>query len=189
MLARYQRTLRSFCRDTRGVAAIEMAFVALLLVVTVLNGVDVGLYAYKSMEVKNAAQVGAQAAWKTCYDSSSMLPATQNCAGLNNAITTAIQSTTLGTAVTLASGYPQEGYYCANSSGALQSVGSLSNKPANCSAAGNANVAPGDYIQVAVSYPYASLFPGLTVLSHWVSHPLRQQAGCAWISRCASDKN
>ena len=164
MLEPSQRTLRSFCRDTRGVAAIEMAFVALLLVVTVLNGVDVGLYAYKNMEVKNAGQVGAQAGWKTCYDSSSMLPATQNCAGLNSAITTAIQSTSLGTAVTLASGYPQEGYYCANSSGALQSVGSLSNKPKNCSAAGNSNVAPGDYIQVAVTYPYAPLFPGLTVM-------------------------
>lgn len=164
MLERSQRTLRSLCHDTRGVAAIEMAFVALLLVVTVLNGVDVGLYAYKNMEVENAAQVGAQAAWQTCYDSSSMLPATQNCVGLNNAITTAIQSTTLGTAVTIASGYPTEGYYCVNSSGALQSVGSLSNKPANCSAAGNSNVAPGDYIQVGVSYRYVSLFPGLTVL-------------------------
>jgi Flp pilus assembly protein TadG len=164
MLNRHQRTLGSFCRDERGVAAIEMAFVALILIVAVLNGVDAGLYAYKKMEVENAAQVGAQAAWKTCYDTSSMLPATQNCAGLNGAITTAIQSTSLGTAVTLASGYPQEGYYCANGSGALQSVGSLNNKPANCSAAGNANVAPGDYIQVAVSYPYTSLFPGLTVL-------------------------
>ena len=56
MLERYQRTLRSLCHDTRGVAAIEMAFVALLLVVTVLNGVDVGLYAYKNMEV---AECGA----------------------------------------------------------------------------------------------------------------------------------
>ena len=164
MLQREQRTLRSFCRDERGVAAVEMAFVALLLIVGLLNGVDVGLYAYKKMEVENAAQVGAQAAWKTCYDSSSMLPATQNCIGLNNAITTAIQSTSLGTAIKLISGYPKEGYYCANASGALQSVGSVSNKPANCSAAGNANVSPGDYIQVGVSYPYTSLFPGLTVM-------------------------
>lgn len=157
--------LRLFYRDTRGVAAIEMGLTGLMLVLGVLNVVDFGIYAYKKMEVANAAQVGAQAAWKTCYDASSMLPATQNCAGLNAAITTAIQSTSLGTGATLAAGYPQEGYYCANTSGALQAVGSLSSKPANCSAAGNASVAPGDYIQVAVTYRYASLFPNLTVMS------------------------
>jgi hypothetical protein len=94
-----------------------------------------------------------------------MLPATQNCAGLNGAITTAIQSTSLGTTVKLASGYPTEGYYCVNTSGVLQSVGSLSSKPANCSAVGNSNVAPGDYIQVAVTYSYAPLFSNLTVMA------------------------
>ena len=163
MLARYQAKLRLFCHDTRGVAAIEMGLAGIMLVLAVLNVVDVGVYAYKKMEVANAAQVGAQAAWNTC-PLSSMLPATQNCAGLNGAITTAIQSTSLGSGVTLAAGYPQEGYYCANTSGALQAVGSLSSMPANCSAAGNANVEPGDYIQVGVTYRYASLFPNLTVM-------------------------
>jgi hypothetical protein len=94
-----------------------------------------------------------------------MLPATQNCAGLNAAITTAIQSMSLGTGVTLAAGYPLEGYYCLNASGALQVVGSLSSKPVDCSAAGNPGVAPGDYIQVAVTYKYAPLFRNLTVMS------------------------
>jgi TadE-like protein len=163
MLARYQTKLRLFCRDTRGVAAIEMGLAGMMLVLAVLNVVDVGVYAYKKMQVANAAQVGAQAAWNTC-DLSSLLPATQNCPGLNATITTAIQSTSLGTAVTLASGYPQEGYYCVNGSGVLQAVGSLSSPPANCSAAGNSNVASGDYIQVAVTCPYASLFPNLTVM-------------------------
>jgi Flp pilus assembly protein TadG len=165
MLARCQTKLRLFYRDTRGVAAIEMALAGLTLVLAVLNCVDCGVYAYRKMEVANAAQVGAQAAWKTCYDASSMLPATQNCAGLNSAITTAIQSTSLGTAVKLASGYPKEGYYCVNTSGALQAVGSLSSKPANCAAAGNPNLAPGDYVQVAVTCSYAPLFPNLTVMA------------------------
>jgi Flp pilus assembly protein TadG len=164
MLARYQPILRLFYRDTRGVAAIEMALAGMMLVLGVLNVVDLGVYAYKKMEVANAAQVGAQAAWAKC-DTGSLLPATQNCAGLNAAITNAIQSTTLGTAVKLASGYPTEGYYCVNTSGALQAVGSLSSEPANCSAAGNPNVAPGDYVQVSVTYRYASLFPNLTVMA------------------------
>jgi hypothetical protein len=164
MLSRYQAALRLFCHDTRGVAAIEMALVGMMLILGVLNVVDFGIYAYKKMQVADAAQVGAQAAWKTCY-LSSMLPVTQNCPPLNGAITNAIQSTSLGTAVTLTSGYPQEGYYCVNGSGTLQAVGSLASPPADCSAVGNAGVAPGDYIQVAVTYGYASVFPNLTVMA------------------------
>jgi len=160
-------TLRRFRRDAGGGAAIEFGIAAIFLVLGALNAVDFGYYMYQRMEVEYAAQVGAQAAWKTCYDTSTMLPATQNCTGLNNAITAAIHATSLGTNLSLNSGYPTEGYYCANSSGALQSVGSLASKPANCSAAGNAAASPGDYIQVAVSYPYGPLFPGVTVMSLW----------------------
>ncbi len=163
-MLRLPRRISYFCRDSRGTAAIEFGAAAMVLSVGILNAVDVGVYAYERMEVDNAAQVGAQAAWKTCYDTSYMLPATENCAGLNAAITAAIQSTSLGTSVSLASGYPAEGYYCVNASGVLQSVGSLSNRPTNCSAAGNSNVSPGDYLQVGVTYAYAPLFHGITVM-------------------------
>jgi hypothetical protein len=77
---------------------------------------------------------------------------------LTGAITTAIQSTSLGTAMALASGYPTEGYYCVNSSNVLQSVGSLSAKPSDCSAAGSSTTSPGDYVQVEVTYAYSPLF-------------------------------
>jgi hypothetical protein len=100
-----------------------------------------------------------------------MLPATVNCTtangaavNLNTAITAAIQSSSLGTSITLLSGYPAEGYYCINASGMLQSVGSLSSKPSDCSAAGNSALTPGDYIQVGVTYTYAPLFPGISVM-------------------------
>ncbi|MGH6795152.1 MAG: hypothetical protein ACREDH_08130 [Methylocella sp.] len=93
---------------------------------------------------------------------------------MNNAITAAIQSTTLGTGVSLVSGYPTEGDYCLNASNVLQCVGSLSSPPPagcsatgqqqNCSAAGNAAATPSDYIQVQVTYPYQPLFPGLSVM-------------------------
>lgn len=155
---------RFFRRDARGVAAVEFALGSLVLIIGVLNAVDVGFYAFERMEVDSAAQAGAQAAWATCFDITTMLPATQNCAGLNNAITTAVQSTSLGTSVTVASGFPSEGYYCATSSGGLQSVGSLSNRPADCSAAGNPAIGPGDYVQVGVTYPYAPLFPAFSVM-------------------------
>ena len=158
--------LRSLRRDSRGTAAIEFGAMGTFLVVGVLNVVDMAYYMYQRMEVENAAEVGAQAAWKACYDQSTMLPATVNCSNLNAAVQAAIQSTTLGTSVSLASGYPAEGYYCINSSNQLQEVGSLSSKPADCSAAGSSTTAPGDYIQVGVTYNYAPLF-GITVMSAW----------------------
>lgn len=163
MLIEQIRKLPSFRRDARGTAAIEFAGAGMLLAVGLLNAVDFGYYMYQRMEVENAAQVGAQVAWKTCSQSS-MLPATQNCAGLNAAVTTAIQSTTLGSAVTLVSGYPTEGYYCVNASNQLQSVGSVtSSEPTDCSAAGNANTSPGDYLQIQVTFAYAPMF-GITVM-------------------------
>jgi Flp pilus assembly protein TadG len=181
MSASVLKKFRWFGADARGVAGIEFAVTGLMLAGALLNAVDVGYYIYRRMEVENAADVGAQAAWKTCSSQSSLLPATQNCTvangastSLNSAITAAIQSTSLGTAVTLATGYPEEGDYCVNASNLLQCVGSLSTTaPANCSAtgqqstcsaAGNASATPGDYILVQVTYPYQSLFPGLTVM-------------------------
>lgn len=167
MMVRMCRFLQGCRDDISGIAAVEFTMAAAILIIGLLNAVDVGLYEYRRMEVENAAQVGAQAAWKTCYDTSTMLPATQNCPGLNAAITGAVQSTSLGNAVNLATGYPTEGYYCVNTSGVLQSVGDVSSaKPANCSAAGNAGISPGDYLQVSVAYSYAPLFPA-SVIAAW----------------------
>lgn len=166
-MTRICELLRSCRDDIHGIVAVEFSIAAGILVIGLLNAVDVGLYEYRRMEVENAAQVGAQAAWKACYDSSTMLPATQNCPGLNAALTGAIQSTSLGSAVNLASGYPIEGYFCVNSSGVLQSVGDVgSARPANCSATGNSSTAPGDYLQVGVSYSYAPLFPA-SIIAVW----------------------
>jgi len=58
--------VRLFGADARGVAAIEFGITGLLLAIGLLNAVDVGYYAYRRMEVENAAEVGAQAAWKIC---------------------------------------------------------------------------------------------------------------------------
>ena len=161
--------LRLFGADARGVAGIEFGITGLLLVIGLLNAVDVGYYAYQRMEVENAAENGSQAAWKNCNNlTTTLLPATVNCQPPNTAITlsamitAAIQNTTLGTAVTLASGYPAENYYCVNASNALILQGSVSSPPTACSS----GVSPGDYLQVGVTYPYQSLFPGhISVMS------------------------
>jgi len=89
-----------------------------------------------------------------------------NCSGLNAAIANAIHGTSLGSGVSLASGYPTETYYCVSGT-ALQSVGTYSSPPSpfDCSAAGNSAVVPGDYVTVQVSYSYTPTFTGLSLAS------------------------
>ncbi len=157
------KQVQAITSDQRGVSAIEFSFFAALLAFGLLNTADISIYIYQRMEVENATQMGAQQAWNTCDPSKGQLPATTNCAGLTTAITTAVQSTSLGSQVSLQSGSPAEGYYCLNSSGALVYVSAVSSKPADCSSVGNATLQPEDYITVTTTFSYAPLFPGITV--------------------------
>ena len=159
--------------DRRGVAAIEFGLFVIFLSLGLANVADVSMYIYQRMQVENATQVAAQAAWKTC--DLSQLPATTSCPGLATAVQTAVQSTSLGTSVSLISGSPSEGYYCVNSSNALQYVSDVSSKPADCTAAGMPSLQPGDYIQVQTTFSYAPLFPGLSVASTFAT-PINRTA-------------
>jgi Flp pilus assembly protein TadG len=149
--------------DNRGLAAIEFALIAGFLAMAVLNVVDVSVFLYDRLQVNDATQVGAQAAWQTC--DLNHLPVTTKCPAMSAAVTAAVQSTSLGTGVTLRTGYPSDGFYCVNTSGALQYVSDYSSPPANCSAAGNAGVAPAEYVQVQTTYTYAPIFTGLSVVA------------------------
>jgi len=149
--------------DRRGVAAIEFGLFSIFLAAALANVTDVSIYIYQRMQVENATQVAAQAAWKAC--DLAHLPATTNCPGLTAAMQSALQSTSLGSSVSMVSGSPSEGYYCVNSSNALQYVSNVSSKPADCTAAGMPSLQPGDYIQVQTTFTYAPLFGALSVAS------------------------
>src|SRR5208337_1956491 len=57
----------AFIRDDRGTAALEFAAVAMILVTILGNTVDFGVYEYyRTTQVQEAAQVGAQTAWSHC---------------------------------------------------------------------------------------------------------------------------
>jgi Flp pilus assembly protein TadG len=159
--------------DRRGTSAIEFSFFAGLLSLGLLNMTDISRYLYQRMELENATEMGAQAVWKLCDPFKGYTPATTNCPGLTTTVTNAVQTTSLGTDVSLQSGSPAEGYYCVNSSGTLQYVSAVSSKPADCSAAGMSNLQPGDYIQVTTSFAYKPLFPGVTVASTFVTPIIR----------------
>ena len=150
--------------DERGASALEFAIFAGILAFGLLNTADISIYIYKRMQVENATEMAAQAAWKACDPSKGYLPATLSCPNLTTAITQAAQSTALGNQVTIATGSPQEGFYCLNDAGALQHIANASlNPPADCSSTGLPGQQPGDYIRVTTSFSYAPLFPGVTV--------------------------
>lgn len=147
--------------DKRGTSAIEFSFFAGLLSVGLLNVVDLSVYMYQRMQVENATVVGALAAQKTCTMDS--LPATTNCPGLIAAVTSAVQSTSLGAEVTLQSDSPSEGYYCVNGANALEYVGAVDARPADCTAAGTPSLQPGDYIKISTTFSYQPMFSGITI--------------------------
>ena len=165
--------IKAISTDQRGVAAIEFGLFAIFLSFALVNVTDVSIYIYQRMQAENATQVAAQAAWKAC--DLPQLPATTNCPGLATAIQNALASTSLGTRVSLVSGSPSEGYFCVNSANALQYVSNVSSKPADCTAAGMPSLQPGDYIQVQTTFPYAPLFPGLSVTSTFAT-PINRTA-------------
>lgn len=157
------KRIASLWRDKRGVSAIEFSFFLSLFALGILNTVDISTYIYQRMQVDNATEMGAQAAWQAC--NINQLPATKNCSGLVTAVTAGVQSTTLGSKVLLQSGYPSEGYYCVDSSDALVLVASIgSTPPSDCSSVGSSSK-PADYIQVQTTYDFAPFFPGITIAS------------------------
>jgi len=81
----------------KGNVIIEFAFVAPVLVVLIVNILDFSSLIWDQMEVDYSAQMGAQAAYKTC--STGTMPAKSNCTNLNTQVTTAVQSSSLGTSV------------------------------------------------------------------------------------------
>lgn len=163
-----KRSVRNFRREQRGAAGVEFALVLTLLTIPILNVVDLALYAWDRMQVDNAAQMAVQAAWATCKLSSN-LPATPNsyanCPAMPAAVTTAAQSTRLGTNVTVSSTI--EGYYCVNTTtNALVAVGTFpGTKPANCSSVGVSTDTPGDYVLITTTYTYSPIFSAVSIAS------------------------
>lgn len=155
--------IAGLARDTRGVASVEFAIVAVFMMTSILNAADVGGYVYQAMEVENAAQMAVQTALQGC--TVAQVPVTTTCPNFTSKITTAINSTSLGTGITIKSGSPTEAYYCVNVSNTLVQVGALGSKPANCSAVGNAAVVPGDYVIISVTYTYVPIMAGASVVA------------------------
>ena len=163
--------------DQRGTAAVEFALVVGFLVMILINITDLAIYAYQSIQVATAAQVGAHAGWTAC-NSSNLWPATANCPKLDSVVLGGVQSTSLGTSITESS-LPSEGYFCVTTDQTLVAVstlvttGSPSGSPSTCSGAtppsgktwSNGSAAPGEYLTVNAQYSYAPIFAAASVAS------------------------
>ena len=157
-----RRLVPDFRRDQSGAAAIELAAVGAIFIYGAMSTADVGRYAFQTSEVNAAAQAGAEAALVTCDVAHT--PATVNCSNLTAAVTTAIQTTRLGSQITL-DGPISEGYYCLDATSALQYAGAAGSKPSDCSGVANpaSGATPTLYLQVHVTCAFQPLFPGITV--------------------------
>ncbi|HEX2555491.1 MAG TPA: TadE family protein [Microvirga sp.] len=166
---RASAALRTLARDERGATAVEFAFISGALVILLLNGIDIGRYAYLREQVEKAAQAGAHAIWLQC--DTLELPVLSKCAdeakpasNWKPAATSAIFRTLLGKdtdaandAVTL--GSLVEGYFCPTSAGTLVAVANPSSPPGTCLA----GTTPGIYVQLQVTYAYTPIFGDLSV--------------------------
>ena len=164
-MSRLTQFIRRFGDDREGLAAIEMSLVGVFFSAALINAVEIGRYGMALMQVENAAQAGVAAANHTC--DVEHLPVTTNCPDVYSAVPIAVQSTSLGTRVSV-QGQLSEGWYCINSAKALQYVAPANSKPADCTDANNASGSPGLYLAVHATYFYHPIFPGLTIADNFM---------------------
>ncbi|WP_373488835.1 TadE/TadG family type IV pilus assembly protein [Blastomonas sp.] len=149
--------------DSRGVAALELALILGVGTTVMLNGIEISRYYYAKMELENAAQMAAQNVFRVC-DKSEKLPATIRCSDHTDAIGTALQSTSLGSNVTLSTDYPTEAYYCVSTGGALIQVAAANEtRPNDCSSVGRSSDKPGLYLMIQAQYTYTPIFDAITI--------------------------
>jgi Flp pilus assembly protein TadG len=136
-LQRVSRTLiRHFTRavkDTTGAAAVEFGFMIPIFGLMLISVTDIGLSAYRKMQVEAAAQVGAQYAIVNGFDES--------------AISTAVTRATNATAITAT---PSPTKYCGCST--VSSIGTVS-----CGTTCPGGAIAGTYTTVSAQASYSTI--------------------------------
>jgi len=160
--------VHDFARERSGAAAAEFAMFVLILAPLLLNLGDMGFYAYVRMQVENAAQAGAQAAFANCSNT----PANSaNCPNLSTAVSSAVSSTSLGDKVswtnksTMFTGSAPQGVdtYCPSSTNSTNAI--VYTNSTSCDGTTSTGATPGTYARIDVSYTYTPLFKGATIAS------------------------
>ena len=133
-----RNTLRQFIagRDTgiAGLAAIEFAILAPVLILMMICVVDLGMGIYRKMQVQNAAQAGAEYAMVHGYSASSVLSAVTNATSFSGIV---------------ASPLPNQFCGCPSNTG----VTTIS-----CGSTCTGGSTPGTYVTVSTQGTYNTLF-------------------------------
>ena len=154
--------IRSYLREQRGAAAVEFAMMLGLFTIALPSAIDLGIYAYDSMQVNTSAQMAVQAMWAGC----SQFPVTSSCSGAQTTLSTAAHQSSLGSQVSVSSS--TESYSCTNSSGALypKATGTFASplgaNSYTCASADQTSY-PGDYMSATVTYAYTPVFANISV--------------------------
>jgi Flp pilus assembly protein TadG len=157
MSATIRARVRHWLADEDGAAAAELGIFVLILAPIILNLVDMGSYAYQRMELENAAQAGAQAAWANCTSAP-----VSACTNLSPAVAAAVQSTSLGSNVswTNSGTYASDaGYYCPDGANNAFVAATVST---TCT---NTNALAGYYAKISVSFTFRPVFSAPTIAS------------------------
>ena len=140
--------------DRRGASAVEFALIGSIFIVLLINVVDFAMLIWSRMQVDYAAAAGAQAAYNLCQTD-------LNCrSNWTTPVTAATQSTSLGADI---SASISERYFCTINA-TLQPQDGLPPPPpalpTNCSAQGDPNAKPADYVTVSASYTFNPVIAG-----------------------------
>ncbi len=103
---RIAKLLKKLIRSEKGSAAIEMAFVMPVFVLTALGVADLGLYVQEEMEVKQSIRSGAQAALMGIQETSALEQIITDSAGRGDVVATSFGGGAITTSVTRTCGCP-----------------------------------------------------------------------------------
>jgi Flp pilus assembly protein TadG len=131
-------SLKGFCREQRGVAAVELAIAIPILTVCVLCAGDLGRFALQRTWVSYAASAGAEYAVANGFNASKITAAATAAAPVS------------GISV---SPTPSEFYGCATATGVTASTQGAT-CPSNTSTGGTA----GQYVSVTATMPFSAMF-------------------------------
>jgi Flp pilus assembly protein TadG len=143
--------LKRFERDCNGLAAIELAIIAPVVILCILCVTDLGRFALDKTWVTYAANAGAEYAAAHADDEQYSPPYPMGSA-FSAAISTRASSATGATNISV-SPAPSSYYGCATSTGVTAST-----QGATCSSTTSTGGSPGIYVSVTATMPFTALF-------------------------------
>jgi Flp pilus assembly protein TadG len=153
--------LRRFTRDRSGLAAIELAIIAPVLLLCALCVADLGRYALDKTWVTDAVSAGAEYAAAKAQNYAPTYPMGS---AFSAAVIAAATSATPATSISV-SPTPSSYYGCATSAGVVTAIdGTPVTSSTVCPAATSTGGPAGQYVSVMATMPFTALFSAAGII-------------------------